>query len=98
MRSPRRIAYRVGLGAAVSILVAATVGTLTWVTYLNTRTAVLKVTRERIDDLLHGLSARVESHMLRAVPAVELARSLGADSLERMDTDDLARQFIQVLR
>ena len=70
MHLPRRIAYRVGLGAAVSVLLIATVGMLAVVTYLNTRAAVIELTHERIDDLLHGLSGRVESHMLSAVPAV----------------------------
>ena len=98
MHAPRRIAYRVGLGAAVSLLIALTVGTLTAVTYVKSRSALLKVTNERVDDLLHALSARVESHLIRAVPAVELSRSLIANSLERTDVTDLARHFVLVLR
>ena len=46
-----------GLGAAVSLLVALTVGTLAALTSLNTRTIVFKLVHERVDELLVGLGA-----------------------------------------
>jgi len=82
----------------VSLLVALTVGILTWVTYLNTRDAVLKLTANRVDDLLNGLSARVENHVLRAVPSVELAHSVAANAVDSVSPDVLARHFTFVLQ
>jgi adenylate cyclase len=92
------IRFRLGLGAAVSLLVAITVGSVSWATYLNTRAAIVTQTNDRVDGLLRELGERVESHLLRAVPAVELSRMLVRDSLVRSDLDSLARQFTLVLR
>jgi adenylate cyclase len=97
-KPPRLIRYRVGLGVAASLLVAATVGAVAWTTFLNARAAIVTLTDERIDALLRGLGERVECHMLRAVPAVELSRMLVRDSLAPGDRDGLARQFTLVLR
>jgi adenylate cyclase len=96
--APRLIRYRVGLGAAVVLLVTAAVAAVSWATFLNTRAAIVTLTHARIHELLRGLGERVEGHMLRAVPAVELSRMLVRDGLVSTDRDALARQFVLVLR
>ena len=93
-----QVRFRVGLGVAVSALVALTIGAVTWATYLNTRTAIVAETNERVDALLRELAGRVESHLTDAIPAVELSRMLVRDSLVKSDLDALARQFTLVLR
>jgi len=97
-RRPWRVRYRVGLGVAVSLLVTAAVGAVAWATFLNTRASVVQLTHERVRELLLGTGVRVQSHMLRAVPAVEVSRMLVRESLVRSDVEALARQFVVVLR
>jgi adenylate cyclase len=97
-RPPWRIRYRVGLGVAVSLLVTAAVGAVAWPTFLETRASITELTHERIRELLSGTAARVESHLLQAVPAIEVSRMLLRESLVPSDRDALARQFVVVLR
>ena len=97
-RKLRLIRFRVGLGLVVSFLVAITIGAVSWATFLNTRAAIVSQTNERVEALLRELGERVENHLLRAVPAVELSRMLVRDSLVRSDRDALSRQFTLVLR
>ncbi len=94
----RHVPLRVGLGTAVSLLLAVTVGAVSWITFANTRASILAETRNRVDGLLREMSQRVEAHLAAAIPAVELSRMLARDGLVRGDADHLARQFILVLR
>lgn len=94
----RHVPLRVGLGTAVSLLLAVTVGAVSWITFANTRASILAETRTRVDALLRELSQRVEAHLAAAIPAVELSRMLARDGLVRGGADDLARQFTLVLR
>ncbi|HEY2152199.1 MAG TPA: adenylate/guanylate cyclase domain-containing protein [Vicinamibacterales bacterium] len=93
-----RIRLRVGLGAAVSALVTVTLGAVSWVTFVNTRSAIVKQTNERVDAVLREVAQRVDSHLSTAVPAVEFARTLLRDSLVSGSPDALARQFALALR
>jgi adenylate cyclase len=92
------VRYRLGLGAAVGLLVTVTVAAVAWATYVNTRAAILELTRDRIGELLVQTGARVQGHMLAAVPAVELSRMLARDALLPDDRAALARHFVLVLR
>lgn len=94
----RLIRYRVGLGVATSLVVAAAVTAVAWTDYLNTRAAMVSVTDERMDALLRDLGERVENHMMQASRAVELSRMLVRDSLAPGDRDGMARQFTLMLR
>jgi adenylate cyclase len=82
----------------VSVLVVAAVGAVAWATFLNTRAAIVELTHERVGDLLAGTAARVQGHLLRAVPAIETSRALVRDGLVRSEPDALARQFVLMLR
>lgn len=97
-RARRDVTLRVGLGAAVSLLVAIAVGLVSWITFVNTRASILAQTHERVDALLRELARQVDAHLAAAVPAVELSRMLTRDGLVRRDADSLARQFTLVLR
>ncbi len=97
-RRPWLIRYRVGLGVAVTLLVTATLAVVTWATYVNTRRAILDLTNERLHDELVQTVARVEAHMLRAVPAVELARLQVQDGVVPAEREALARHFVLALR
>ncbi len=97
-RQARLIRFRVGLGVLVSILIAATIGSLSWATFLITRAAILDLTGTRVLELVAGLGARVQSHMRQAVPAVELSSMLVGESLAQSDSRSLARHFVAVLR
>lgn len=93
-----RVRYRVGLGLAVSLLVALTIAAVAWATFVNTRAAIVSLTHQRVHDLLLHAGARVQSHMVAAVPAVELSRMLVRDALLPNDAETLARHFTLVLR
>lgn len=92
------VPLRVGLGTAVSLLLAVTVGAVSWITFVNTREAILADTRVRVDALLRELAQRVEAHLSEAIPAAELSRMLVRDGLVRTDADSLVRHFTLVLR
>ncbi len=98
VKRQRLIRYRVGLGALISLLLIATVSTIGWITFLNTRAAIGGMVNQRIDDILRGLGERARQHMLSAVPAVELSKILVGESLVSKNQDALARQFSAVLR
>lgn len=95
---PWRIRYRIGLGVAVSLLVTASVGAVAWATLVNTRASIVKLTDERMRELLLGAGTRVQSHLHLAVPAVELSRMLVRESLVKRDPDALAQHFTLVLQ
>jgi adenylate cyclase len=97
-RLPWRVRYRVGLGATVSLLLAITLVALAGATYVNTYQAIVFLAHERARDLLVQAGARIQSHMLAAVPSVELTRMLTRDKLLPTDREALGRQFILVLR
>jgi len=91
------VPLRVGLGFAVSLLVAVTVAAISGATFLNTRASILEQTNAQVDALLRELSNRVSTHMAAAVPSIELARGMLLHSLVVNDHDALARQFTLVL-
>jgi adenylate cyclase len=95
---PWRIHYRVGLGVAVALLVTVSVGAVAWATLVNTRASIVKLTDERMRELLFGAGTRVQSHLHMAVPAVELSRMLVRESLVKSDADALAKHFTLVLK
>jgi adenylate cyclase len=97
-RHPWRVRYRVGLGATVSLLLAITLLALATATYVNTYEAIVQLAHDRARDLLAQTGVRIQSHMLAAVPSVELSRMLVRDKLLPTDREALSRHFILVLR
>ena len=97
-RRPWRVRYRVGLGGTVSLLLAITLLALAAGTYVNTYDAIVYLAHERARELLVQTGFRIRSHMLAAVPSVELSRMLIRDKLLPSDREALGRQFILVLR
>ncbi len=94
----KQVPLRIGLGAAVSLLVTITVAAISGITYVGTRASILEHTDDQVDALLRELSGRVAAHMSAAVPSIELAKGLVRASLVPNDRDALARQFTLVLR
>jgi adenylate cyclase len=97
-KQPRRVEYRVGLGATVSLLVAGAIGLVAWASLANTRDAIVGLTDEQVRQLLTGLDTRVHDHLQNAVTAVQLSEKLLSDAVLREDPDLLARHFTEVLR
>src|ERR1700722_1685565 len=64
---PRRVQYRVGLGATVSLLVAGAIALVAWASLANTHTAIVELTNAQVRDLLTRLDARVQDHLQGAV-------------------------------
>ena len=96
--TPLRVRYRAGLGLMVSVLMTVTVTAIGWATYVNTRKEVIRLTQRRVSELLNGLDAQVQSHLLQAVTAVQLSNMLIRNSVVRGDSDALARHFTQIMR
>src|SRR5690349_11045868 len=94
--APLRVRYRAGLGLMVSLLMTFTVTAIGWATYVNTRKEVIRLTQRRVSELLNGLDAQVQSHLLQAVTAVQLSNMLIRNSVVRGDSDALARHFTQI--
>ena len=97
-RQPRRVQYRVGLGATVSLLVAGAIALVAWASLANTHTAIVELTDEQVRDLLTRLDARVRDHLQSAVTAAQLSEKLMSNAVLREDQDVLARHFTEVLR
>jgi len=95
---PLRVRYRAGLGLMVSLLMTVTVTAIGYATYVNTRKEVIRLTQRRVQELLNGLDAQVQSHLRQAVTAVQLSNMLIRSSVIRGDSDALARHFTQILR
>jgi adenylate cyclase len=75
-----------------------TVASIAWATFLITRAAIVELTSARVLEIVAALGARVQSHMLQAVPAVELTSMLVDESLVPGRAHSLARHFVAVLR
>ncbi len=97
-RQPRRVQYRVGLGATVSLLVAGAIALVAWASLANTHTAIVELTNAQVRDLLTRLDARVQDHLQGAVAAAQLSEKLMSNAVLREDQDVLARHFTEVLR
>jgi adenylate cyclase len=95
---PRRVQYRVGLGVAVSLLLASAVGLVAWTSIVNTRTAILELTGEQVRELLVSLDLRVRDHLQDAVTAAQLSEKLLSNGVLKEDQNALARHFTEVLR
>jgi adenylate cyclase len=97
-RQPRRVQYRVGLGATVSLLVAGAIALVAWASLANTHSAIVELTDAQVRDLLTRLDARVQDHLQVAVTAARLSEKLMSNAVLREDQDVLARHFTEVLR
>jgi adenylate cyclase len=95
---PWQIRYRVGLTTTVVLLIAATGAGIAAATFFNTRAAIRELVADRARDLLRHTVTQVQSHMLGAVPVVELARMLTDQGRLASDSDRLARQLLLMLR
>jgi adenylate cyclase len=94
----RRIQYRVGLAAIVSLLVAATVVLVAGASLANTRAAIIEMADEQVRRLLRSLDTRVHEHLDTAVNVVQLSEGLLGNAILQRHPDILARHFVEVLR
>jgi adenylate cyclase len=95
---PRRVQYRLGLGVAVSLLVAGAVALLAWANLATTRSAIVELSDEQVRELLSGLDRRVQDQLLDAATAAQLSEKLMSNAVLHPDPDVLARHFTEVLR
>lgn len=98
LRQPRRIRYRVGLGATVSLLVGGAIALVAWASLGNTRSAMLEQTDREVHALLAELDLDVRAQLDDAAHAVELSQSLMSQGVLADHPDVLARHFTEVLR
>ena len=98
MQPPKRVRYRVGLGIAVSALVAAAIGLVAWASLADTRDAIVGLTDQQVRDLLANLDVRVRDHLQSAASSVQLSEHLLSNAVLPENRDALARHFTEVLR
>jgi hypothetical protein len=96
-----RVSYRVSLIVAIPMLVLATGGVIATRTFVASRDTVRGLADDLFREVAQKTVERTQSHLARAIPAIELAGLLAKDgtlAAPGRDPDLVGRQLLPILR